>query len=112
MSDNRKSIRILTDAVVDVASDREVLLFHKIRDLSEGGISLESPTLEPVGSLVDLSISFPGLRETLECTGEVVRLAETPVPYMGLRFLDLTDEQVTLLRNYLDRRAGRGGEGG
>jgi hypothetical protein len=108
MSENRKSIRILTDAVVDVASDTEVVLFHKIRDLGEGGISLEFPTLEPVGSLVDLSISLPTLDRVLECSGEVVRSILSPMPVLGIRFTGLSEPQVALLRRFLAIRAGNG----
>jgi hypothetical protein len=108
MSDNRRSIRIRTDARVDVASDTEVLLFHKIRDLGEGGMSVEFPTLEPLGTLVDLSISLPGFDATLECTGEVVRASEEPVRHLGIRFRDLTAEQADLLRRYLASRNGTG----
>ncbi len=102
MSNNRRSIRITTDAVVDVAYEKEVVLFHKIRDISQGGICIEVSSLEPVGSLVDLSISFPGVDEGLECSGEVVRASEKPVRNVGIRFLDLTAEQKELLRVFLD----------
>jgi hypothetical protein len=108
MSENRKSIRILTDAVVDVASGTEVVLFHKIRDLGEGGLSLEFPTLEPVGSLVDLSIALPALDGVLECSGEVVRAILAPMPVLGIRFTGLSDEQVALLRRFLATRSGKG----
>jgi len=111
MSENRKSIRIQTDAVVDVAADDEVVLFHKIRDIGEGGISIEFPTLEPVGSLVDLSISLAGIDQTLECSGVVARAIAAPAPILGIRFTGLSAEQLALLRRFLATRAG-GGEAG
>ena len=103
MSENRRSIRIRTEALVDVTADEEVLLFHKIRDLSEGGLCIEFPTLEPVGTELDLSLSLPGTDETLELVGVVVRATEVPVRHLGVRFLDTTPLQREALRRYLDR---------
>lgn len=112
MADNRGSPRIRTDALVDVAGT-DVLLFHRIRDLSVGGMSIESPVLEAVGTEVDLSINFPDLGEVLETRGVVVRTTESP-RVMGIRFVGLSRRDTALLQRYLDlktRHEGGGHEG-
>jgi len=112
MGENRQSIRVRTGATVDVASDSEVVMFHRIRDIGEGGLSVEFPTLEPVGSEVDLSIGLAGSDETLECTGVVVRASEIPVRHLGIRFKDLTEAQGRILRRFLEAGRSTGGSGG
>lgn len=111
MSENRRSIRIRTEALVDVTADAEVLLFHRIRDLGEGGLSIDFPTLEPLGTELDLSLSLPGTDETLELVGVVVRASETPVRHLGIRFQGVTPLQQEALRRYLAGAGARGGEG-
>ncbi len=113
MGENRRSIRVRTGATVDVAADSEVLLFHRIRDIGEGGLCVEFPNLEPVGSEVDLSIGMAGSDETLECTGVVVRASDVPVRHLGIRFKELTEEQMAVLRRFLGAgKATADGEGG
>lgn len=109
--DQRRSPRIQTDAVVDVAG-KDVLLFHRIRDISMGGICIECPTLEEVGTEVDLCINFPDLDEVIETKGVVVWAHEEPWRGMAIRFAELDEEQRSILRRYLGLRYPDDGQGG
>lgn len=103
MEEQRRYPRIKTDALVDVAG-QEVLLFHRIRDISMGGLCIECPTLEEVGAEVDLCINFPDLDEVIETKGVVVWTHEEPRPGMAIKFVGLTEEQKAILRRYLSLR--------
>ncbi len=110
--DQRRSPRIQTNALVDVAGT-DVLLFHRIRDISMGGICIECPTLEEVGTEVDLCINFPDLDEVIETRGVVVWAHEEPWRGMAIRFAELSEEHRSILRRYLGLRyPGNGGGGG
>ncbi len=108
--EQRKSPRIQTDALVDLAASN-VLLFHRIRDISMGGICVDCPTLEEVGTEVDLCINFPDLDEVIETKGVVVWAHEEPRRGMAIRFVDLTEEQRSILRRYLGVRQSHEEEG-
>jgi uncharacterized protein (TIGR02266 family) len=100
MEERRKSVRIETNAMIDVLG-KEVLMFHRIRDLSMGGVCIETESLEPVGSEVDLVINFPDLDEIIETKGVVVWAHEEPRPGMAIKFVDLKEEDKMVLRRYL-----------
>jgi uncharacterized protein (TIGR02266 family) len=100
MSENRGTPRISTDVLVDVAGDN-VLLFQRIHDISLGGLSIETPSLQAPGTEVDLNLSFPELHEEIETKGVVVRVATSPRPTMAIRFAGLTGEQSEILKRYL-----------
>ena len=74
--------RIQTDVIVDYRGTH-VVLFHKVRNLSIGGICIESPSVEPVGKRVSLSLNFPELNKALEVEGEVVWANEEAPSDMG-----------------------------
>jgi len=88
---------------VDVAGT-DVLLFHKIVDISAGGLCIQCPTVEKVGTEVDLCINFPDLDETIETRGRVVRASEEPSREMAIEFIELTGDQRSILRRYLSLR--------
>lgn len=101
MENQRKSPRIQTDAIVDYMGT-DVLLYHKIQNISLGGICIQSPTIEDVGVEVELSINFPDLNETIETKGVVVWANNEPPKDMGIRFETLTEKQKEILRKYLE----------
>lgn len=103
MDEQRRSPRIRTNALVDVAAT-DVLLFHKIVDISSGGICIQCPTVEEAGTEVEIIINFPELDESIETRGVVVWSHEEPRKGMAIRFVDLTFEQRVILRRYLGMR--------
>lgn len=103
MTEERRETRIETDALVDVTAS-DVLLYHHIENLSLGGLSIQSPTVEPLGTKVNLSINFPDLHRTLDLEGEVVWAnAEHPCD-MGIKFINLSESDKAVLRHYLELR--------
>ena len=100
--------RIQTDVLVDYRGTH-VVLYHRVRNLSIGGICIESPTVEPLGKIVSLSLNFPDLHQTIEVTGEVVWANEESPRDMGIRFMELDESQVQTIRAYI-KLAGQRGE--
>ena len=101
----RRYPRYEINALVDYTGS-EVLLSHKVQNISLGGLCLQTPTLEEVGTIVDLVVHFPDLAGAmLAAKGEVVWANHEPPMDMGIRWLDLTDETRSLLRQYIARVA-------
>lgn len=92
--------RYEVNAYVDYTG-REVLLFHKIQNISLGGVCLQSAGVEEVGTTVDLVLNFPDLDASIALKGEVVWVNREPPTDMGIRYLDLDDDRKDTLRKYL-----------
>ncbi len=82
-------------------SGSEVLLYHRIENISLGGICIQTAAVEEVGTIVDLMINFPDLDTSIAVQGEVVWSNSEPPMDMGIRYLDLDDERRETLRRYL-----------
>lgn len=92
--------RFEVEARVDYTGT-EILLNHRIQNLSLGGLCIQGDALEEMGTTVDLVINFPELGTSITARGEVVWVnAEAPCD-MGIRFLDLDNERKETLRKYL-----------
>lgn len=94
--------RIEVNAYVDYTGS-EVLLFHKIENISLGGICIQAATVEPPGTVVDLVINFPDLSKTIELKGEVVWASREPPHNMGIRFMNLDAQRAGILESYLQQ---------
>jgi len=103
MEQKRQHVRIETDALVDYTGS-EVLLFHKIENLSLGGLSLRAPTVEELGTKVFITINFPDLNETIEAEGEVVWTNNEEPKDMGVKFINLSARDKEVLRRYIQER--------
>lgn len=100
--ERREHPRFEVTAYVDYAGS-EILLYHHIENLSLGGICIRTTMLESLGSKVDLVINFPDLDKIVSVVGEVVWVNEHEPMDMGLRFLDLDEERLAVLREYISR---------
>src|SRR4051812_46420382 len=78
----------------------EVLLYHRIQNISLGGICISSPTIEEIGTVVDLVINFPELGTSILTRAEVVWANRAPPMDMGLRFFDMDETKRETLRQY------------
>ena len=67
----REFPRFEVNAYVDFTGN-EVLLFHRIQNISLGGVCIETSGVEEVGTLVDLVLNFPELDASIAVKGEVV----------------------------------------
>ena len=92
--------RYEVNAYVDYTG-QEVLLFHKIQNISLGGVCIQSAGVEEVGTTVDLVLNFPDLEASIAVKGEVVWVNREPPTDMGIRYLDLDDDRKDTLRKYL-----------
>lgn len=92
--------RLELNAYVDYTGS-EVLLYHKIRNISLGGVCIQSAAVEEVGTTVDLVLNFPDLEATIGVRGEVAWANREPPMDMGIRFIDLDDDRRDTLRRYL-----------
>ena len=92
--------RIEANVVVDYTGT-EILLYHQINNISEGGVSIAAPAVEELGTIVDLTLNFPEYNRSVDVEGEVVWANNTPPCDMGIRFRNLRDEDLQFLKEYL-----------
>jgi uncharacterized protein (TIGR02266 family) len=96
----REFPRYEANAYVDYTGN-EVLLYHRIQNISLGGVCIQSSGVEDVGTIVDLVINFPELDASLSIKGEVVWVNRDPPMDMGIRYVDLDNERKEMLRKYI-----------
>jgi uncharacterized protein (TIGR02266 family) len=92
--------RLEVNAYVDYTGS-EVLLFHKVQNISLGGICIQSDAVEDIGTVVELVLNFPELDVSLAVQGEVVWTNREPPMDMGIRYIELDNERRDTLRKYL-----------
>jgi uncharacterized protein (TIGR02266 family) len=93
--------RLELNAYVDYTGS-EVLLYHKVQNISLGGICIQSASVEDVGTVVELVLNFPDFDATLAVKGEVVWANRERPMDMGIRYIELDDERKDTLRRYLN----------
>jgi uncharacterized protein (TIGR02266 family) len=98
----REFPRYEVSAYVDYTGS-EVLLYHRIQNISLGGICISSPSIEEVGTVVDLVINFPELGTSLSTRGEVVWANREPPMDMGIRYVEMDEAKRETLRQYITR---------
>lgn len=107
MSDNttktRQFPRIQTEATVDFTGS-DVLLYHRIENISLGGICIQAASVEEVGTIVELTINFPELGRSIEVKGEVVWANHDNPKDMGVRFIEVDEKTRDTLVEYLNMR--------
>jgi uncharacterized protein (TIGR02266 family) len=98
----REHPRYEVNAYVDYTGT-EVLLYHRIQNISLGGICIATPSVEEVGTVVDLVVNFPELGTSLAVRGEVVWSNREEPMDIGIRFVDLDESKRETLRKYITR---------
>lgn len=102
-AENREFRRFEVTALVD-CTGRELLLNHRVSNISLGGICILSESVEETGSIVDLVINFPEQDASLAVQGEVVWCNTESPRDMGIRYLEMDDDRRSTLRRFLDAR--------
>ena len=97
----REFPRYEVNAYVDYTGT-EVLLFHRIQNISLGGVCIQSSGVEEVGTVVDLVLNFPDLEVSVALKGQVVWANRENPMDMGIRYIDLDDERRETLRKYIN----------
>lgn len=100
--ERREHARYEVTAYVDYTGS-EVLLYHRIENISLGGICIHSTNIEPLGTVVELVVNFPDLDASIAVQGEVVWINRDEPMDMGIRFSDLDEERKDVLRRYLQK---------
>ena len=97
MSDRRTEKRweVSLDAVWDGKSGN---YSARVTDLSEGGCYVDTLGEAQVGEILSLKIQMPN-SEWIELSGEVAH--QTPPLGFGMRFENLSDEQIDKLRSVI-----------
>lgn len=96
----REHPRFEIDAYVDVTGG-EVLLYHRIQNISLGGICIQTPSVAEVGSAVEVVINFPDLGAQMNLEGLVVWANREPPQDVGIRWVGLDEERRELLKKYI-----------
>ncbi|MCD6497463.1 MAG: PilZ domain-containing protein [Deltaproteobacteria bacterium] len=98
----RKHVRYEVDAYVDYTGT-DVGLYHKVQNISLGGICIQSSSVEDVGTIVDLVINFPDLDSTIAIKGEVVWANRHEPKDMGIRYMNLDDGRLGTLKKFIQK---------
>jgi uncharacterized protein (TIGR02266 family) len=97
----REFPRYEVNAYVDFTGN-EVLLFHRIQNISLGGVCIQTSGVEEVGTMVDLVLNFPDLDASIAVKGEVVWANREPPMDMGIRYIEMDEERKDTLRKYIN----------
>ena len=97
MTDRRREerLQVCLEAVWDGESGNHAA---RVTDLSEGGCYVDTLGGTQVGEILNLKLQLPG-GAWLELAGEVAH--QSPPLGFGLRFGELTDEQVEKIRSLI-----------
>ena len=100
-STDRSHDRFRVAACADVAGS-DLLLYHRIEDLSEGGMCFASPRPDAVGASIDVTLTFPRTETEIPVKGQVVWVAEEEQERrVGLRWVELSAEERIELRTHI-----------
>ncbi len=106
-SDRRGETRVLVDLEVDYG-DKNNFLFASIRDISATGIFVRTNAPESPGTHLNLRFTPPDAELPLELEGKVIWAnsfrpgdPNNLDPGMGVRFLDLSDQQRVRLVEFV-----------
>jgi uncharacterized protein (TIGR02266 family) len=100
--ESRVHPRYDVNAFVDVTTD-DAIIYHRIQNISVGGICIQTAALSDVGTLVDVVINFPELNQQVSLRGQVVWTNREPPGDVGIRWVGIDAERRDQLRQYIDR---------
>ena len=100
-SEARVYQRFEVNAYVDVTGP-DVLLYHRIQNVSLGGICIQSATVADLGQTLEVVINFPDLGAHIAVNGQVVWANREPPQDVGIRWINLDETRRELLRRYVE----------
>lgn len=109
--EERSYQRVPIQLLVDYKSGGSYL-FDFCKDLGTGGVFIQTEKPLPMGTSLDLTFTIPDSKETVLTKGTVIwsqpPLAEKKdlTPGMGVQFNGFSDEQRSLLENFVKRYHG------
>ena len=96
--DKRKHTRKHFFMVVDYSAEDRVYKDY-IKDISAGGVFIETPTPFSVGQELSLSFPLPNYQKYVKTTGEVVRISPHGI---GVRFKMVDQDQEAMIKSLLE----------
>jgi uncharacterized protein (TIGR02266 family) len=102
--EKRAHLRVPIDIWVEESRDGE-LYYQRTANISEGGLFFERTVPHPKGTIVNLKFTLPNQSKPIEVKGEIVNLPEDPDGLgMGVKFLNLTEEQREAIVRYINEQ--------
>ena len=99
--ERRSAQRLAVDLWVEESNDRE-LYFQRGANISSGGIYLERTIPHAKGTVINLQFSLPGGGKPIKVSGEIVNVGDEATELgMGVRFVDLDDEDKSRIDEYI-----------
>jgi uncharacterized protein (TIGR02266 family) len=98
--ERRRATRVAIAIPVELRDERGFSL-HASSDLSPGGAYFALAIPHPIGSQVEVTLRLPG-DAPIVCRGEVVNIPDATRFGMGVRFLDIREEDRTRLEALID----------
>jgi uncharacterized protein (TIGR02266 family) len=98
--DDRVNLRIWVEERVG-----ETVYYQRSANISRGGLFLEGTIPHPEGTRIRLSFTLPDDEHVIDVEGEVVGASEEQVG-MGIRIVDIRDEDSVRLNAFIDDRIG------
>ena len=103
LDERRSSPRIPVEMWVEESTDRE-LYFQRGANISAGGIFLERTIPHSKGTIVNLQFTLPDDSVPIKVKGEIVNVGDaTGELGMGVKFLDLKDEDLHRIEEFIER---------
>jgi len=106
--DQREDPRLDVKICVDFAS-RDMFLSNYVTNLSNGGLFIQSQNPLPVRTEILITLTLPETQAVIQIKGRVVWTYDIKkgtgriVPGMGIKFIDLSMENKTEIKNYIQR---------
>jgi len=104
--ERRKNPRVMVRALVDYES-QDTFIYDHSRDLSEGGVFIQTDKPLQIGEELKLKFSLPDIEKVFEIKGEVIwassKDSDDNMKGMGIGFKDIQDEDKRLIQEYIER---------
>ena len=101
----REYARYRVAAYADVMGEEHVHLYHRITNVSVGGMCFDGLATKSLGSTVDVMLNFPREEAQIPVTGEVVWVdgegEDSEGAHVGLRWVDISESDRTKLAEYI-----------
>lgn len=110
--ERRKYFRIKLITKVALIHDNRFHYFYS-RDLSVGGIFLETDQPYPIGSQLELELPLPEIADKVRIKGKVMRMvgieqrSKGNIPGMGIQFTELETSVKAMLADFIARETAR-----
>jgi uncharacterized protein (TIGR02266 family) len=102
--ERRASARLPVEMWVEEITDGSQV-FRRAGNLSRGGLYLDHTIPVPVGTRVRLRFTLPGDSNAITVTGEVVSISAKDALGMGVKFVEVSDDDRGRVEAYLSRAA-------